>query len=154
MENVIKRAFGELDNIFQDDFNKILSKQSKNVRFFLSHNWIQHIKLENKGQKHTHLAMFWNFCVGWSHEVNIWTMQYMTSWNLISHVLEKRKFVMAVLHWKQGLLCDNSVFHSYFQTHDMTHTGPLYNHFNCLLLKCFKRLKFQKSIISIIIHLK
>ena len=24
----------------------------------------------------------------------------------ISHVLETRKFVMAILHWKQGLLCD------------------------------------------------
>ena len=30
----------------------------------------------------------------------------MTSWNLISHVFETRKFVMALLHWKQGLLCD------------------------------------------------
>ena len=24
----------------------------------------------------------------------------------ISHVCETRKFVMAILHWKQGLLCD------------------------------------------------
>ena len=39
LENVnIKRAFGELNNIFQDEFNKILSHQSTNVRFFLSHN--------------------------------------------------------------------------------------------------------------------
>ena len=32
----------------------------------------------------------------------------MTSLNLISHVCETRKFVMAILHWKQGLelLCD------------------------------------------------
>ena len=30
----------------------------------------------------------------------------MTSSNLISHVLETRKFVMAILHWKR-LLCDN-----------------------------------------------
>ena len=32
----------------------------------------------------------------------------MTSWNLISHVSETRKFVMAILHWKQGLLCDKT----------------------------------------------
>ena len=38
MENVIKRAFGELNNIFQEEFNIILSQQSTNVRFFLSHN--------------------------------------------------------------------------------------------------------------------
>ena len=44
LENVIKRAFGELNNIFQDEFNKILSQQQTNVRFFLSHKWIQQIK--------------------------------------------------------------------------------------------------------------
>ena len=57
LENVIKRAFGELNNIFQDEFNKILSQQSTNVSFFLTHNWIQCIKLKNKGWKHTHLVM-------------------------------------------------------------------------------------------------
>ena len=56
LENVIKGAFGEL-NIFQDEFNKILSQQSTNVSFFLTHNWIQCIKLKNKGRKHTHLVM-------------------------------------------------------------------------------------------------
>ena len=30
----------------------------------------------------------------------------MTSWNLISHVCETSKFVMAILRWKQGLLCN------------------------------------------------
>ena len=34
LENVIKRAFGELNNISQDEFNKILSQQLMNVRFF------------------------------------------------------------------------------------------------------------------------
>ena len=29
--------------------------------------------------------------------------------NLISHVCETRKFVMAILHWKQGLLCNNKM---------------------------------------------
>ena len=36
----------------------------------------------------------------------------MASWNLISHVCESRKFVLAILHWKQGLLCDKEIFHS------------------------------------------
>ena len=31
---------GKLNNIFQDEFHKILSQQSTNVRFFLSHNLI------------------------------------------------------------------------------------------------------------------
>ena len=37
LKNVIKRAFGDLNNIFQEEFNKILSQQSMDVRFFLSH---------------------------------------------------------------------------------------------------------------------
>ena len=36
----------ELDNIFQDEFNQILSQQSMNVRSFLSHNSIQPSKLK------------------------------------------------------------------------------------------------------------
>ena len=35
LKNVIKRAFGEVNNTFQDEFNKILFQQSTNVRFFL-----------------------------------------------------------------------------------------------------------------------
>ena len=38
LKSVIQRAFGELNNIFQDEFNKILSQQSTNVRLFLSNN--------------------------------------------------------------------------------------------------------------------
>ena len=57
MELRVKRAFGELNNIFQDEFNKILSQQSTNVRFILSRNWILRIKLKNKGPIHTHLVM-------------------------------------------------------------------------------------------------
>ena len=38
VENVIKRAFGEFYYIFQDEFDKIISQQSMNVRFFLSNN--------------------------------------------------------------------------------------------------------------------
>ena len=37
LENVIMPAFAELNNIFQDDFNEILSQQSTNVRLLLSH---------------------------------------------------------------------------------------------------------------------
>ena len=32
----------------------------------------------------------------------------MTSLNLISHMCKTRKFVMAILHWKQGSLCDRN----------------------------------------------
>ena len=31
LKNVIKRAFGELNNVLQDEFSKIWSKQSTNV---------------------------------------------------------------------------------------------------------------------------
>ena len=34
MEERVKRAFGELENIFQDEVNEILSLQSTNVRYF------------------------------------------------------------------------------------------------------------------------
>ena len=67
---------------------------------------------KKKRIQNTHLAMFWNFCVGWRHDVNIWTVRYMTSWNLISHVFETRKFVKAILHGKLGLLCDKIFFPS------------------------------------------
>ena len=32
----------------------------------------------------------------------------MMLWNHISHVHDTRKFEMATLHWKQGLLCDKT----------------------------------------------
>ena len=55
---LLSQPLASLSNdIFQDEFNKILAQQSKNVR---SHNWIQRIKLKNKGPKHTHLAMYVN----------------------------------------------------------------------------------------------
>ena len=38
LKNVITRAFSELNNISQDEFNKILSQQSTNIKLFLSHN--------------------------------------------------------------------------------------------------------------------
>ena len=38
-----------------------------------------------------------------------------TSWNLTLQVCETRKFVMAVLHWKQGLLCDKELSSSVLQ---------------------------------------
>ena len=30
-----------------------------------------------------------------------------------SHVCETRKFVMTILHWKQGLSCDKKTFYKY-----------------------------------------
>ena len=38
LKNVITRAFGEVNNAFHDEFNKIVSQQSTHIRFFLSHN--------------------------------------------------------------------------------------------------------------------
>ena len=48
VKNVIKRAFGDLNNIFQDEFDKLLFQQSTNVRFFLSHNYVQRIRFKTK----------------------------------------------------------------------------------------------------------
>ena len=47
-------------------------------------------------------AMFENFCVG------IHMLWPITLWNLISYVCETRKLVMAILHWKEGLLSDKT----------------------------------------------
>ena len=103
----MKRALGELNNVFQDEFNKISSQQSTNVRFFLSHNCIKRTRLKNKGPKHTYLAMSWNVWVGCCHDVkNMYSAIFDVMKNLISHVCKTRKFVMAILHGKQGLLCD------------------------------------------------
>ena len=61
LTNVIQRAFGELNNIFQDEFSKILSQQSTKVRFFLSQIlfifWIKRGKFKSKGPGRTDLAM-------------------------------------------------------------------------------------------------
>ena len=38
LENVSKRAFGELDNTFQAELNEILAQQSRNVYLFFSYN--------------------------------------------------------------------------------------------------------------------
>ena len=38
LKNVIKRAFGELNNLFRDEFIKFSSQMSTNVRFFLSNS--------------------------------------------------------------------------------------------------------------------
>ena len=38
LKKVIKEAFGEFNNVFQDEYNKMLSQRSTDVRFFLSHN--------------------------------------------------------------------------------------------------------------------
>ena len=63
------------------------------------------IKLKNRGPKHTHLAMFPNFCIG-IHKYSALTMTSLRV-NLILHVCETRKLVRAILHWKQRSLCDN-----------------------------------------------
>ena len=47
LKDVIKRAIGELNNNFQDEFNKILSL-FQNMSLFLSRNWIHRMKLKNR----------------------------------------------------------------------------------------------------------
>ena len=46
--------------------------------------------------------MFWNFCVG----VHRYSALNYDVIKFISHVCKTRKFETAILHWKQGLLCD------------------------------------------------
>ena len=42
----------------------LINNYLNSQRFFLSHNCIQRIRFqENKGPKHTHLTIFWNFCM-------------------------------------------------------------------------------------------
>ena len=88
----------------------MLSQQSTNVWLFLSYNWIQRIKFKKRFQNMLILpcrsAMFWNFGAGIQRYRVLWPM---TSLNFISHVCETRKFVMAILHRKQGLLCDETL---------------------------------------------
>ena len=64
MQNVINQAFGELNNIFQDEFNKIIKFHLNSRRISDPFYQITESVNKNKGPKHTHLAMFWNFCVG------------------------------------------------------------------------------------------
>ena len=80
-DEIFQTSLGKCYSItfFKTSLIKFLFQQSTNVRFFLSHNWIKWIKLKNRGLKHTHLAMFWNFCVGWHHDVNVSTVRSITS---------------------------------------------------------------------------
>ena len=48
--------------------------------------------------------------------MKIYTVRSVTSSKLISHVCETRKFVMALLHGKQGLLCDKCISETYLDT--------------------------------------
>ena len=53
-----------LTTFFRTSLIKFYPNSQRMSDSFLSHKRIRRIKLENKGPKHTHLAMFWNFCVG------------------------------------------------------------------------------------------
>ena len=68
------------------------------------------IRVQNVPNLPCRLGTFCCFCVRWHHDVNIGKVRFMMSWNLISHMYKIRKFVMAILHWKQGLLCDKKRF--------------------------------------------
>ena len=47
-----------LINIFQDEFKKILSQQSTNVRFYYYITESSELNLKKKVRKHAHLAIF------------------------------------------------------------------------------------------------
>ena len=95
---------------------KILSYQSTNVRFLFHRTESSQLNKKNNSLKHTQstcrYATFWNFCVGWRHDVNICTvLRPMTSWNLISHLCETRKLVMAILQTKKkAFICDKNLY--------------------------------------------
>ena len=91
-----------------------LNLHSQRMSYYLYH--ITESSVSNwkiRGSKHSHLSMFCDCCVGWRHNVNICTVPSMTSCNFISHVCKARKFVIAILHGKQGLLCDKSIIVEY-----------------------------------------
>ena len=134
-KNGIKQAFGKLDNIFQDEFNRILSQQSIKIRFFLSHNWIQRVKLKIRFQNLLILpfrpAMFWNYDVG-IHKYSALTYDIINSY--LTHVWDKK---MAILHWKEGLLCDKLVYQTFKWNNTIPHFDTLKihscgNHFDTL----------------------
>ena len=68
MKNVIKRDCRELNNIFQDEFDKILSQQSTDVRLFNhiteSSELNGKIRFQNILISPFRSAMFWNISVG------------------------------------------------------------------------------------------
>ena len=69
----------------------------------------------------------------------------MTSCNPISHVCETRIFVMAILHWKRGLLCDKKKCSDLYQkglktvweNDEMLVTSRLVFSFSIMFLKAF-----------------
>ena len=111
---LLSEPLASLITFFRTGFIKFyLNSQRISDFFFLSHNWIKWIKLKSKGPSILNLpcrlAVCCCFCVRWHHDVNIGTVRFMMSWNLIWHVYKIRKFVMVILHWKQGLLYDKYV---------------------------------------------
>ena len=65
---------------------------------------------ENKGPKHTHLAMFWKFCVGWLHDVSIYV--YSAIYDVMKSYLTRAwdqkicNGYITRVHKKQEFLCD------------------------------------------------
>ena len=72
----------------------------------------------------------------------------MTSLNLISYVCETRKFVMAILLWKQGLSCDKSTCISVKKLSNLVFTELMVNLFN-LIEKKIEPCSVKKGVSSI-----
>ena len=80
-----------LSEAFQDESNKILLQQSMNVRFFLSHNWIQQITLKNRVPKHTyfgHVLEFLGRMMSWCKRMYSVIYDIMKSY--LTHAWDKK----------------------------------------------------------------
>ena len=57
-------------------------------------------------------------------------------------MLETRKFVMAVLHWKQGLLCDKIGYHNSVNGKKLSNVSNYAKSSDMLLESCHKKKTF------------
>ena len=57
LKNVIKRAFGELNNVFQDEFDKLYLNSQRMSDSFYNITESSELNKKNKVPKHYHLAM-------------------------------------------------------------------------------------------------
>ena len=58
---------------------------------------------KKRSKKHNHLAMFWNFYVGWRHNVNMYNAIYDAMKSYLTGVWDK-KIRNRYITWKKGLI--------------------------------------------------
>ena len=76
---LLREPLASLITVFRTSLIKFYLNCQRMLDSFYHITEFKRIKLKNKGPKHTHLAMFWNFCVGLRHDVKICTVRSMTS---------------------------------------------------------------------------